>query len=391
MTVPADALADVAAAASSDSGGVPVELLGDFLPVLVAAVEAGEPIPPTRLRAYGALGQRAAGQGVALRALLDLYLSACWRLWPLLPTVRSARRRPQGVVAAGQVMLHAADDVVAALAEGFQLARRALVRSQEAARREFIDDLLTGATDVVGLLHRATGFGLDLTGPHAVAIVDAERPFDDGSPLLTTLERSILGTKADAPPLLASKEGRLVVVFAAPDDAAVAQVVDRLDTTLRRNRTGRYSVGRARVGLGRAAAGADGVVTSFREASDALELANRLSLDAAVVDARDVLVYRMLLRDRDALRDLVETALGPLRTARGGARPLVDTLAAWFTRGGNAAATARELHLSVRAVTYRLQRVRDLTGLDPDTPPDRFTLHVAVLGAQLLDWPTADE
>jgi DNA-binding PucR family transcriptional regulator len=389
MTVPGEALADVAAAAAADSGGVPVELLGDFLPALVAAVEAGEPLPPARLRAYRGLGERAARQGVALRALLDLYLSACWRLWPELPPVRDARRRPAGVVAAGQVMLHAADDVVAALAEGFQLARRALVRAQEAARREFIDDLLTGAADVVGLLHRATGFGLDLSGPHAVAVVAAERPFDDGNPLLATLERAIVGAKADAPPLLASKEGRLVVVFAAPDRAAVEQVVARVQSTLARNRAGRSSVGRWRTGVGGAAAGADGVMTSFREAGDALELADRLGLVEAVVHAGDLQVYRMLLRDRAALHDLVRTTLGPLQAARGGAGPLVETLAAWFARGGNAAATARDLHLSVRAVTYRLQRVRDLTGLDADAPADRFRLQVAVLGARLLHWPTA--
>ena len=78
--------------------------------------------------------------------------------------------------------------------------------------------------------------------------------------------------------------------------------------------------------------------------------------------------------------------LGPLRTARGGARPLLDTLSAWFASGGNAAATARALHLSVRAVTYRLDRAAALTGLDPSRPDDRFALHVAVLGARLLDW-----
>jgi sugar diacid utilization regulator len=143
------------------------------------------------------------------------------------------------------------------------------------------------------------------------------------------------------------------------------------------------------LGLGRPGPGADGVRTSFREAGDALELADRLRLPATVVDARDLLVYRMLLRDRAALADLVETTLGGLRAARGGAAPLVTTLDAWFARGGNAAATARDLHLSVRAVTYRLERVRDLTGLDPDAPDDRFALHVAVLGARFLDWPTA--
>jgi len=389
VTVPDDVLAAVARAAATDSGGVPVELLGDFLAMLVGAVTDGRPIPPARLRAYRNLGDRAARQGVALRALLDLYLSACWRLWPELPAVKQAKRRPQGVVSAGQVMLHAADDVVAALAEGFQLARRALVRSQEAARREFIDDLLTGSADVVGLLHRSTGFGLDLSGPHAAAVIAAERPFDDGSPLVATLERSILGLKGDAPALVASKDGRLVVVFAAPDRAAIDHVLDRLGSTLRRAAGGRSAVGTWRLGLGRAGVGADGVRGSYREAGEALELAERLELPSPIAEARDLLVYRMLLRDRVALADLVESTLGALRTARGGAEPLLATLERWFACGGNAAAAARELHLSVRAVTYRLARVRDLTGLDPDAAADRFALHVAQLGARLLDWPTA--
>jgi sugar diacid utilization regulator len=326
---------------------------------------------------------------VALRALLDLYLSAGWRLWPELPAVRGARRHPAAVVAAGQVMLHAADDVVAELTEGYQLARRALIRSQEAARREFVDDLLTGAADVAGLLHRATGFGLDLAGPHAVAVVAAERPFDDAGPLLARLERAVLGRKGDAHALLASKQGRLVVVFPAPDAAAIEHVVGQLSGTLRRAASGRTGVGAWRLGVGRPGAGADGVRTSFREAGDALELAARLDLDEPVADARDLLVYRLLLRDRAELLDVVESALGGLRRARGGAGPLVATLAAWFATGGNAAATARRQHLSVRAVTYRLDRVRELTGLDPDAGEGRFALHVAVLGARLLSWPTA--
>jgi DNA-binding PucR family transcriptional regulator len=390
MTLPSEILTRVAADAAADSGGVPVELLGDFLPVLVAAVEAGQPIPAGRLRSYRSLAERAARQGVALRALLDLYLSACWRLWPSLPAVAAARSRPAGVVAAGQVMLHATDDVVAALAEGFQLARRALVRAEEGARREFFDDLLTGSADVVGLLHRATGFGLDLSGPHAVAVVSAERPFDDGSPLLTTLERAVLGRKGDAQALLASKQGRLVVVFPAPDVAAAQHVADQLSATLRRTRSGRVSVGEWRMSLGRPGSGANGVRTSYREAGDALEVAERLGLVGSVVNARDLLVYRMLVRDRAALSDLVEATLAGLREARGGPAPLITTLLAWFAHGGNAAATARELHLSVRAVSYRLDRVRRLTGLDPDGPDDRFSLHVAALGARLVDWPTAD-
>jgi len=79
--------------------------------------------------------------------------------------------------------------------------------------------------------------------------------------------------------------------------------------------------------------------------------------------------------------------LTPLTQARGGAEPLLATLEAYFSTGRVAASAARQLHLSVRAVTYRLARVAQLTGKDPSDPVDALALHVAVIGARLLDWP----
>lgn len=380
--IPAAVLKQVATGGATDAGGLPVELLGDFLPALTQAVVAGKPLTQRQMAAYQAIGDEAARQGVALRALLDLYLSAAWRLWRHLPAVLASERDPGAVVVAGEVMLHAVDDAVAALAEGYQLARRSLVRVEESARREFIDDLLSSGSDVLGVLDRAAGYGLDLAGPHAVAVVLAERPFADGTPFIGTVERAIQGSKGDADALVASKNGRLAVVFPAPDQQAVDHVVGRIGRSLRAAKTGGW-----RIGTGRAGSGAHGVLASYQEATDALDLADRLALDTQVVNARDLLVYHVLLRDRPAITDLVETLLSPLLAARGGPQPLLDTLAAYFGCGSNAARTARNLHLSVRAVTYRLQRVHALLGVDPADPANQFQLQVAVLGARLLDWP----
>jgi DNA-binding PucR family transcriptional regulator len=47
------------------------------------------------------------------------------------------------------------------------------------------------------------------------------------------------------------------------------------------------------------------------------------------------------------------------------------------------------MHLSVRAVTYRLSRLRELTGYDPGVPDQLYVLQTAALGARLLGWPSA--
>src|SRR5262249_61175558 len=88
-----------------------------------------------------------------------------------------------------------------------------------------------------------------------------------------------------------------------------------------------------------------------------------------VVRAADLLIYQVLLRDRAAITDLVRTLLTPLARARGGAGPLLATLAAYYARGGVAAAAAPDLHVSVRTVTYRLARVRELPGAEPARDP----------------------
>src|SRR5664279_4468308 len=87
--------------------------------------------------------------------------SATWRLWPHLPAVAGPAPDPSAVLPAGELMLRAAQDVVGALTEGYQLARRELVAAQAAARREFVDDLLLGGTqELAGLVERAASFGL---------------------------------------------------------------------------------------------------------------------------------------------------------------------------------------------------------------------------------------
>ncbi len=388
-------IGEVMAAAARDAGGIDEALLGDFPEALTAAVEAGGRLSRAALRQCGDRARRAATHGVALRSLLDLYLSAAWRLWPHLPAVEHATDDPAAVVRAGEVMLRSVDDAVAALTEGYQLARRDVVAGQAAARREFVDDLLLGgAQAAAGLVARAGTFGLNLAAPHAVVVVRAERPFADSSPPTTMLERAILGSKADADALVTTKDGALVVVFAAPDRAAVRQVVEALTATLPATgraaagvRLGRIApVGAWWMGVGQAHAGPAGVRQSYAQALEALDLGRRMGLDGPVVDAADLLLHRVLVRDEAAMRELVEAVLTPLATARGGAEPLLQTLEAYFAAGGNASLAARSLHLSVRALTYRLAKIADLVGRDPVNPRHRLELQTAVAGARLLGW-----
>ncbi len=186
---------------------------------------------------------------------------------------------------------------------------------------------------------------------------------------------------------MATKDGHLVCVVSAAVDAPGLAEPDWL-SGLADGAVGEMATGEHwRAVIGRVQAGPTGIATSYREAREALDLAERIEWPERVISVQRLAVYRVLLRDVDAITELVDTVLGPLTGARGGAEPLLDTLTAFLGSGAEATTTARRLHLSVRAVTYRLARIRTLTGYNPRDPADWLALHVAATGARLLGWP----
>ena len=385
-------LAAITRAASREAGGVPAGLLGGYLPAVLDAASSGRRLSAAELAEYARSGEQAAEDGVALRGLVDLYLSATWRLWRELPADTGS---PAALRAAGLAVLRAADDAVAAAAGGFERGYLSVARREEGERREFFEDLLSGRGGVAGLLDRGERLGLRLAGPHLVMLAGSDGQGDAGVLAGTHIDAVVAEAAAPSSSLVLSRRGRLVVIVGSADDGEAGTVARALARALGRRAGGAAEAGEPgepgpppwRIAVGRSYPGPSGVVRSYDEAEDAFDVAHRLGLADPVVSAADLLIYQVLLRDRAAITDLVRTLLTPLARARGGAGPLVATLSAYYARGGVAAAAARDLHLSVRTVTYRLARVRELTGRDPARPADGLALQVAVIGARVLDWP----
>jgi sugar diacid utilization regulator len=384
-------LSTAAQGASADAGGVPVALLGDYLPMLASAATSGIFPDRAQIDAVRQQGRRAAEEGVSVGRGVDLYLSAARRVWGELPAVVRERDN-RAVRAAAEAVLQVVDDAVAAFAEGHGEVGHELIRREETLRRELIEDLLRGGAHLAELVERAEPFGLDLTRAHQVALAQPGLRLSSIEAATSVLERVVLDRFGDRDVLVATKEG-LVVVIALADATGAPATSNGLGATGDLGRIVHGELNRLRrgspwrVAVGRAHPGAYGIARSYEEARDGLTMATRMNLDQPIIEPRDLLTYRVLARDQPALVDLVFSVLNPLAQARGSAGPLVETLAAYFECGCVATTAAAKLHLSVRAVTYRLDRVKSLSGFDPADPGHRFTLQAAVLGAKLLGWP----
>ncbi|WP_405592250.1 PucR family transcriptional regulator [Streptomyces sp. NBC_01092] len=341
--------------------------LDGYAEILAAVSTTGRRLTRDELDARRAMGEQAAEDGHSLRSLVREHLAATRADWPGAPDSTDS-------------VLAAVEQAVDAFAEGYERAQRLAVREEEAARREFIDDLLYGRSDLGRLAERAERFGLVLSRAHAVAVAEGPQAYDDTAPVTRRVEAALIARFGERRILLATKNGQLVCIAPGDQDDVLTYFAKQAHA----------ATNGSRVAIGRPQPGAGGVVHSYEEALGTLELADRLGLDEPVVRAADLLVYPVLTRDRQAMADLVLSALGPLKSARGGAEPLLRTLQVYFESGCTAAEAARRLALSVRALTYRLERIHQLTGADPADPMHRYTLQTAVIGARLLDWPAQE-
>lgn len=376
-----------------DEHGCDRALLDGYLPTLLAVAGAARRLSAGEKDTCHRIGAQAAQAGVGLPALVDLYMTASRRLWPQLPELVEVSRgrpvQPAELMGLGQAVWHAADDALAALAAGYVAAQRLVVRREETLRLQFIDDLLGGSPDVGSLVERAEPYGLSLAAAHVVAVARTERPVAAAGRVTDWVEQAARARFGGRGVLVTVRDGRLVCMLStgpspAGHDHSAAQQFAELAGTAAADLASGTSW---RVGISRPHAGPLGVFRGYREALEAVDVADRLELPDPVVHARQLLVYRVLLRDETAMNELVDAVLGPLVTARDGPDRLLLTLEAYFAAGGNTAAAARRLHLSVRAMTYRLRRVAELTGYTAGDPAHQLALHVAVSGARLLNWP----
>jgi len=374
---PAESTAERVGAQAADDARVEAALLGEHLPAVIDTARAGRRLSRADLDACRRQGAAAAEQGVAVSAVLDLYLSATWRLWGDIQR-RAPRSSPAVVAAVAATLFRAADDAAEALAEGYEQAQRRTVRFEESLRREFVDDLLSGTAEPGLLQERAARFGFNLAGSHVVAVARGDRRLVDAGPVHGRVETHVLATFGGRDVVVATKEGLLVCVFPSTARDPAADLARRLEET---------GEGPWRIGVGRPNSGAGGVARSYGEARQSLDLADRAEVAGPVARFEDLVAYRMLAADPGLAAELVDGVLGPLQSARGGAQHLIETLEAHFAASGNLSATARALHLSPRAVVYRLERIAKLTGHSPQDPESRFILELAVRSRRLAPTP----
>lgn len=272
----------------------------------------------------------------------------------------------------------------AAAACAIDFARERATRSDSDHRlAEVLDELLSGSyPSEAAIVGRAQRLGCDLTAPHRALALRAVA--GESAPAMRALERHLRRelTRRSLPAAVRlDAAGALVLLPAslAPD------AIQLLVRQLREDLAG--FGGHLAAALSRPASGPAGLGDALRIAQRTLDYAVRTMGPDAWCLVSDLGADELILSVGpspllDAFRaDWLERLAAYDRRHH---TQLLQTLAVYFDAQGSPTEAAERLHLHRNTLLYRLQRIREITGRDPDEPRARLAFHLALRIDQVI-------
>ena len=302
-------------------------------------------------------------------------------------TVGQLRMRLRG--SAGPAMVRLVATLVASEVER--------VRAPERASREAVGSFITqvlgrGFAERGELLARAEELGLDLEEGGSVIVVRAHAHVatEDGwrTRVLATTER---GARAAAPGAVAGVRDRsesvaaeIIVLVPGSDEDLAQRAADAMLRELGASLQGHtFAVGRSRV--------ATDPLLLDRAGNEALLAANVAEGDPErpALAFEETGAYRLLLpamsEDPAELQRFYAETVEPLVVYdEQYATDLVQTVEAFLDADGNVAGTAAKLFTHRHTIRYRLERVRELSGLDVGSTDGREKLSLGLKAMRVL-------
>jgi purine catabolism regulator len=286
------------------------------------------------------------------------------------------------------VMTYGADVCAIELAKS-----RAIASAVEQARGDWVQMWLSGTSaddDMMTARAAQAGFPSD-----ALCMVAVFRASTDGGTVLP-IESLIPLVRDDmARRQINGAVGQYVDVVVAlypietpTPSARVSRIVDVIEET-RAQLASRTPSGLVAAGISRPAVGLTALRESYREAKDAVSIANELGDQGHTTFYGDLKLYQLLLalKDRNLeqmRRFFSETISNLVEHDERKQGDLIRTLEGFFAANGNLAKAAADLDVHRNTLVYRLERISELTGLDLEDPDNRLILHLALKVQRVL-------
>ncbi|MEA2299000.1 MAG: hypothetical protein QOF77_1936 [Solirubrobacteraceae bacterium] len=290
----------------------------------------------------------------------------------------------------GSALLRLVTTLIASEVERVQAPDRATEAAAAAFLRAILDRQLVDREALLARAHEIGMTHVERGGSILVAHARPQVPAEEGwrTRVRQVAERGARGTAPAAVALLSHRDSRagaeVVVLIAGPDEPAAQRAVDGVLRELQASLPGfTFALGRSRV------------------AADPLDLARaadeaRLAANVADGDGEHMVLafeetgaYRLLLsamseNPAELQRFYAETVEPLVAYDEQYETDLVSTVEAFLEADGNVAGTAQRLFTHRHTVRYRLERVRELSGLDVGSSDGREKLSLGLKARRVL-------
>lgn len=261
---------------------------------------------------------------------------------------------------------------------------RAIASAVEQARGDWVQMWLSGTpADDDLMTTRAQQAGFDTTSTYMVAVFRAAADGGAALPLesLIPLVRDDL-TRRQISGAVGQYVDVIVTLYPIENPSQSGRVRLTVEE-LRAQLAMRTPSGLVAAGISRPATGLSALRESYREAKDAMSIANELGDKEKTTYYGDLKLFQLLLglkeHSLEHMRRFYLETLGPLvahdERKQG---DLVRTLNGFFDANGNLAKAATDLDVHRNTLVYRLERISELTGLDLNDADNRLILHLAL-------------
>jgi purine catabolism regulator len=273
----------------------------------------------------------------------------------------------------------------AAVICALEMARaKAISEIEKRLRGDFLDGLVLGSLTETEAMAEGDRFGHDMATPHVALVVTWQ---GDRHPSYRRLETVVNGLSSHrVQSLFARLHDDELRLFYAIDSASPIPVARQFAEEIQDAAHKEYPDTRVAIGIGSPAARVSGWRASYREAAQAADLSKRLKADGPLYIG-DMGIYTFLAHPdyRADLLALRDSTIGSLIAYEERQRAdLLQTLEAFFKAHGNHTQTAELLTVHRNTLTYRMNRIAEITGLDLNQPDVRLAVHLALKIHRLL-------
>jgi purine catabolism regulator len=261
---------------------------------------------------------------------------------------------------------------------------RAIASAVEQARGDWVQMWLSGTpADDDLMTTRAQQAGFDVNTSYMVAVFRAITEGGASLPLegLIPLVRDDL-TRRQISGAVGQYVDVIVTLYPLENPLQATRVRHTVDE-VRTQLAMRTPSGLVSAGISRPSTGLSALRDAYREAKDAMSIANELGDKEKTTYYGDLKLFQLLLglkeHSLEHMRRFYQETLGPLVTHDERKQgDLVRTLNGFFDANGNLAKAATDLDVHRNTLVYRLERISELTGLDLNDADNRLILNLAL-------------